>query len=154
MSEAVHVSEFSYSHFSILHFNCQRSMKFKKLTPRGRGLGCVPAPLLDFHCVHHPSSPLVLSHGSASSGTSQGFQPVYLLAIPRDSLQVPWQSLFKSHSFRRSSVLLRVASSLLDLDILTLSPLYLIQISFPPLSSNLMILKGIFLDWQILLFST
>lgn len=63
-------------------------------------------------------------------------------------------SLSKSHSFKRSSVLLRVASSSLGLDTLTLSPLYLIQISFPPLSSNLMLLKGIFLDLQILLFRT
>lgn len=88
--------------------------------------------------------------------TSQGFQPVSLHAISQDSLQVPWQSLSlsKSHSFKRSSVLLRVASSSLGLDTLILSPLYLIQISFPPLSSNLMLLKGIFLDLQILLFST
>lgn len=137
------VRPLSYSHFSLLHFKCQRSMKFRKLTPRGRGLGCATAPLLDFHCVHHPAQPLPWDLPGLSACNYSRLSPSTMTV-----------SLFKSRSFKRSSVLLRVASSLLNLDSLTLSPLYLIQISFSPLSSNLMLWKGIFLDLQILPFST
>lgn len=115
MSEAADFSvrPLSYSHFSILHFKYQRSMKFRKLTPRGRGLGCVTAPLLGCHCVHHPAQSLPWDLPGLSAGNYSRLSPSTMTV-----------SLFKSRSFKRSSVLLRVASSLLNLDTFdTLSPL-------------------------------
>lgn len=87
-------------------------------------------------------------------GTSQGFQPVSLHAISQDSLQVPWQSLSLNPIRSNEAPFFWGLPSPLWALTLWHSPLYLIQISFSPLSSNLMLLKGIFLDLQILLFRT